>query len=312
MNEGVSAVIVFYILAGHVIEKLFGKKLKANLGRLKTFYVERFLRIFPLYLYVALLTILFLALTNYGYPVFNITNITLNLLIIPLNYYMYIEKEILVLTGLKPPWWLIPPAWSLGLELQAYILLPFLIKFRKLAFLVFITSLIVYSLANLGIIHSDYWGYRLLPGVIFTFITGVYIERLVSKTIKRYELILLIFTYFFALFWFVYFVLLKHKYGAYTRETLIGILLGVPAVLIFRVLSKKIRLPANQFFADLSYGIFLSHFLSIWILNYLEVPRSVQFYEVLLILLSVALVLPGIRYIEKPIERFRFKLYDSV
>lgn len=51
MNEGVFAVVIFYILAGHVVTKLFLEKIKSNdiIKRLKIFYIERFLRIFPRY-----------------------------------------------------------------------------------------------------------------------------------------------------------------------------------------------------------------------------------------------------------------------
>jgi len=54
LNEGVFAVVIFYILAGHVVTFLFTKRFKNDV---KNFYRDRFLRIFPVYWLVAILYI---------------------------------------------------------------------------------------------------------------------------------------------------------------------------------------------------------------------------------------------------------------
>ncbi|ADY73950.1 acyltransferase 3 [Desulfurobacterium thermolithotrophum DSM 11699] len=306
LNPGVFAVVIFYILAGHVVTHLlydiFWNKGKTVL----TFYIDRVLRIFPLYLFVSSLTILFLLLTSFGNPEFKALNLINNLLIVPLNYYMYIEKDLIILTSTHPPWWLIPPAWSLGTELQVYMLLPFLLRFPKIGTFFFFFSLCIYSIANLNIIHSDYFAYRLIVGVLFIFMLGSLIQKIATNRARKYEIAAVIATYLFCVIWFSYFVLIKHLYGAYTRETLLGIIVGLPIVYV--AVKSKVRLPFNRTLGNLSYGVFLSHFLAIWILEYLGLPKGGLLFVIEVSVLSVIIAWIGVVLVDKRIEKIRFKL----
>lgn len=312
LNEGVIAVIIFYILAGHVITYIFSEifsyyELKK---RFFIFYFERVLRIFPLYTFVVLITYLFLKLTNYGQPEFSPINIALNLLIVPLNYYMYIEEHIIILRATEPAWWFVPPAWSLGAEIQAYLLLPFLIVFRKLGAVIFLVSFLIYCLSNLNVLHSDYFGYRLIPGVMFIFLLGVYVERAIKNTLKLFEAFILIFSYTLAIIWFFYFVILRKTHGIYTRETLIGIIIGVP--LVYLLLKLKYKPPFYRLMGSLSYGIFLSHFLAIWLIDFLDLNLMGLYFYSAVVLTSLLISILGVILIDKPFEKFRFKLSRNI
>lgn len=307
MNPGVWAVTVFYILAGHVITHLLIDIFWKSKGKTKYYYIDRILRIFPLYLLACGLTSLFLITSDFGHPQFKLINCLNNLLIVPLNYYMYDFKEIVILTATNPPWWLIPPAWSLGAEVQSYFILPFSIRYRKLGALMVIASLIIYSLANLSLIHSDYFGYRLLPGVIFIFILGSLIQKTATGTAEKYEKGLLILIYLFCLLWFIYFVLVKGIYGAYTRETLLGVLIGSPLVYLGIKFRKK-KLPLNRFVGNLSYGLFLFHFPSIWFLSWIGFNENSPLFLPILFFLSTSLSFFSIKLIDEKIEKLRFRL----
>lgn len=91
-NLGVAAVISFYILAGFVLTNLIDKKFGDKMGM---FCLERILRIYPLYLFLALLTLAFIFITGYGEPIFSLGKIINNLLIVPLNYYMVFDNSIM-------------------------------------------------------------------------------------------------------------------------------------------------------------------------------------------------------------------------
>ncbi len=303
LNEGVFAVVIFYILAGHVVTFLFIEIFEKNT---KEFYKDRFLRIFPTYWIVAIIYIVFLLITEYGNPVFNFENLVLNLSLIPLNYYMYIYDKIVILTDTNPPWYLIPPAWSLGAEFQFYLLVPLLLRYPKLTGIIFIFSLVIYSCANLNLINSDYFGYRLLPGVIFIFLIGIYLQKLLHKTILPFEKVLLFFTYIYSVLWFIIIVLHFDIYGVYTRETLLGIILGVP--LVFFMLKFK-KFPFKKLLGDLSYIVYLMHFLIIWLLDYIKWNIEYTFYKVLIVII-LTLVASSIIVIifEKTIERYRLKI----
>ena len=311
MNPGVWAVVVFYILAGHVITHLLIDIFWKRERKTKYYYIDRILRIFPLYLFTCGLTSFFLIITNFGTPQFKPINCFNNLLIVPLNYYMYDFKEIIILTATNPPWWLIPPAWSLGAEVQTYFLLPFLLKRRKLGALTLIASLIVYSLANLSLIHSDYFGYRLLPGVLFIFILGSLIQKTATGTAEKFEKILLILVYLFCLLWFVYFILVKGIYGAYTRETMLGVLIGSPLVYL-GIKFRKRKFLFNRLAGNLSYGLFLFHFPSIWFLKWVGLNESSSLFLPILFLFSTSLSFISVKLIDEKIEKLRFQLSRRV
>jgi peptidoglycan/LPS O-acetylase OafA/YrhL len=68
----------------------------------------------------------------------------------------------------------IPQAWSLSLEVFFYFVIPFIVIWgNKRSFaVVVIASLCIFFVAYLGIINTDEWGYRRLPGALFMFLAG--------------------------------------------------------------------------------------------------------------------------------------------
>lgn len=91
-------------------------------------------------------------------------NIATSLPILPLGFYMF---------GVTLPE-ILPPAWSLGLEMCFYLLIPFLILY-KMRGVAFTLSVTVFMGASLGYLDTDIYGYRLLPGVLFIFLGGSYL-----------------------------------------------------------------------------------------------------------------------------------------
>jgi peptidoglycan/LPS O-acetylase OafA/YrhL len=298
LNPGVIAVVIFYMLAGGVVTHLWHDVLPAGNNKLRRFYQDRLLRIFPLYLYIATLTILFLLITGYSQPHFTPQALLNNALIIPLNYYMVIDSNILG----DPSWWLIPQAWSLGAELQAYLLLPLILIYKRLKIALFIISIIIYTAANLNIIHTDYFGYRLLPGVFFIFIIGSIIkESQTAQKISTPMILLSVTAITYSLF--AYFNAFKQ---VYTQETLLGLLIGIP--LLIASGRTTIKLPMNKLAASLSYGVFLSHFLVIWFLDYNKLPATdTATYYCSLIMLTIVLSYSGTILIEKRINAVRMR-----
>lgn len=264
LNPGVIAVVIFYILAGHVVSHLWLDILPHGKGKFYAFYRDRVLRIFPLYAYIALLTLLFLVFTGYGNPDFSPVKIINTFLIIPLNYYMVMDNAIL--TDLHKL--LIPPAWSLGAELQAYLLLPLIFIFKKLKIVLVLSSLAVYMLANLSLIHSDYFGYRLIMGVFFIFALGSSIQttHAGSSLDTSFDRLFPWIVWVGVLILGILFFSMDCFSPAYTRETFLGLLLGIPLVSFMG--KSPIKLPFNALLGSLSYGVFLGHFLVKWWLDY--------------------------------------------
>jgi peptidoglycan/LPS O-acetylase OafA/YrhL len=170
VNLGVTSVVSFFLLAGYCIEIQL-KEYYTRPQDIKWYYLDRLFRLWPHYLFYMVLTLFF----NYFFPgeysylsTPSIRGLIENVLILPLNFYMY--------NGLAT-FLILPPTWSLGLELVFYLTFPF-IFFSRSKKIFSLLSCLVFIVAYLGIINTDIFGYRLLPGVLFIFITGSYIAEI--------------------------------------------------------------------------------------------------------------------------------------
>lgn len=299
LNPGVIAVVIFYMLAGGVVTHLWQDIIPQDKNKLLYFYKDRILRIFPLYLYIAVLTLLFITITGYGNPQFSALALVNNALIIPLNYYMVLDNTILT----QPSWWLIPQSWSLGTELQAYLLLPFILIYKRIRQSVFITSFAIYMIANLNLINTDYFGYRLLPGVFFIFLLGGMLKETQTSTSKITQSMLVFIIIAISYGLFTYFNAFTHVYA---QETMTGLLIGIPLLTLAG--RTTIKLPFNTLAASLSYGLFLSHFLVIWFLDYIHLPPTeTLLYYGTVIALSLTIAYSGLALIETRINSIRMR-----
>lgn len=219
-NIGVFAVVIFYILAGLVTSKVFIKIAPQN-AQISYFVKDRFLRIYPAFLFAFVLTALFFCTTSYLQPHFSAKNLLANALIVPLNYFFWLDVSVIdAPVGLN---FLIPPAWSLGAELQAYALLVLAIKFRRLGYALALGSLGVYVAANLGFIDSDIYGYRLVCGVFFMFYTGFLIYQ------KQHSKLAVFYSAMTALACYLFY---SRNFGVFSVETALGYLFGAAIVYI--------------------------------------------------------------------------------
>ena len=219
-NIGVFAVVIFYILAGLVTSKVFIKIAPQN-AQISYFVKDRFLRVYPAFFFALALTTLFFCATSYLQPHFSAKNLLANALIVPLNYFFWLDVSVIdAPAGLN---FLIPPAWSLGAELQAYALLVLAIKFRRLGYALALGSLGVYAAANLGFIDSDIYGYRLVCGVFFMFYTGFLIYQ------KQHGKLAVFYLAMTALACYLFY---SRNFGVFSVETALGYLFGTAIVYI--------------------------------------------------------------------------------
>lgn len=288
-NLGVFAVVIFYILAGLVTSKIF-INFAPERGKISYFIKDRFLRIYPAYFLVLILTIVFFSLTLYLEPRFGLKNLILNALIVPLNYFFWIDVSMFKAPmGLN---FLIPQGWSLGAELQAYALLVFAIYFKRAGLFLALVSLGIFILANSGFLNGDVYGYRLIFGVFFIFYSGFAIYE------KRYdELVIMVMGVSVLLFYSA----VNGDFCYFSLETSVGYIVGVLLVALHEKYKPKIRF--NELMGSLSYSVFVSHFLFIWISEYLF--GSVH----LLFVLLSSLCFGFINYftIERTINNIRFE-----
>jgi peptidoglycan/LPS O-acetylase OafA/YrhL len=129
-----------------------------SLKNLRRFYVDRFFRIYPLYIASLLLILGFTAVTGYGKLYLDPASTVVNLTVFWLNAH---TTPIIN-----------PPAWSLATEAQFYMLLPFLAVFPRLKYALILPSYGIFAAASFGYLNEWNWGYKLLPGTLFFFLIG--------------------------------------------------------------------------------------------------------------------------------------------
>jgi|GEM_PF-276677 len=297
-NVGVWAVVIFYLLAGHVVAKLWSRRPYIDLRKsIFWFYHDRALRVFPMYftaLGISVIVWLCGAQSPFFVRVPGIQEWLANFTIIPLNYYMW--------SGVNQ-FMLVPPAWSLGTELQFYLLLPLLLAWPRLGVAAGLVSLAVFACAQMSLLNTDWYGYRLIIGVLFIFLSGVLLER---KT--RIGNIALCALWIVCLGYVVFLYEMQIR-RVYDMEVAFGYLVGLPLIVFLGKISfKSLWYETQREAGNMSYGLFVFHFPVLWMLEIFNVSGAIM----LPLVLFISLVLSwGCHYgIERPVwRRFRSKVF---
>ena len=283
LNPGQWAVIAFYTLSGVLMERQF-RKLARHGNGFRAFYLDRFLRIYPLYLFV-----LFVAWLGTPPPVPG-REILANLALLPLNYTYF--------TGI-PGWGI--PSWSLACEAQFYILVPLLMLCSTRALRVVLCASLVFFAASPFFADAWFWAYTGLPGVLFAFLTGILISR------KDW--------YFIKAVWLTM-VLLLSAFGA-AKLAHMGLLTGIHInvalgyLLAVAAITFLDRLPSDfkwdRFFGLFSYPLFLCHWIVaefMWGRLHVSNPFVLLFAGILFSALLIVIV-------EIPSDHLRYRLRSA-
>ncbi len=295
LNPGVVAVIGFYLISGYVMAGLIRRNYSQP-SQASVFYLDRAIRLLPQYLFYAGLTLAWHLYTQTTTPFLSRSpspgNLLNNLFIAPLNYYMFNGSD---------QYTLIPPAWSLGAEVQFYLLAPFLLIWPKRLLLAGLLSLGVYLTALSGFINSDWYGYRLLPGVLMFFLLGAGLQHLHQQRQPTRALTLTVGVSALAVLALGLLQLNGTLRQPYNFETLLGLILGLA---LLHTLATRSRNRWDDLAGDISYGVFLNHFLIMWTLY----PQGVGSTQ-LPAFLALGIVLSWLsqRVVEQPLLKLRHR-----
>lgn len=271
------AVQLFYVISGFLISYI----LTANDTYRSTFkfYQNRFLRLFPTYIVVALAVLAVNMAANHAF--FDLYNklpesavlflILANIFIVGQDWVMFagIKNAALVFTGSfldsDVPLYqglLVPQAWTLGVELSFYLLAPFFLRSLKWVLVLFLASLCLRGvLLYLGVAQTDPWSYRFFPMELALFLAGSLSHRLLlpawRKLCKRAHYLPEIATGLFVLYTVFHFsVTFNHN----LRDALALVVFVAIMPLTF-IFQGRYRL--DRRIGSLSYPIYISHSLAI-------------------------------------------------
>jgi len=264
---GENAVEVFFVISGFFISAILTNGYK----QIKLFYLNRFLRLYPIYYLILFLSMgLFLvtAFYNSDFSRFShpwqplLSAMLANGLILGTDSILFLQwhnggLHLGSFTNSDFPihsMLFVPQAWTLGLEVMFYILAPLLIRIKNSwLFALGLTSLIA-KFAFLSLVsNTDPWTYRFFPFEIHLFILGIAMHRysknsLRAKKISKKRIYLLTAILF-----------LVNGYASNTwtisRYIWLSVLVGFLLLIIFFGESDS----ADRKFGELSYPIYISH-----------------------------------------------------
>jgi peptidoglycan/LPS O-acetylase OafA/YrhL len=330
------AVEVFFIISGFYMTMILDIKYIGK-GSYTLFLSNRFLRLYPIFWVVLILTILasiissvffnsWFILSHYvGYfdvmaPETLLFQIITNIALLGQDVVMflgfnqesggmYFTHNFRTSDPMFYKFLLVPQAWTLGIEVVFYLIAPFIVRKSNL----FIASLIVVSMSirifiyfYLGYIN-DPWTYRFFPSELALFLLGTVSYRLYKankiQNINFFgvELKYLIGILFFLVLIFYQF-LPKFGFGHIFNWLFYGFFcLSLP--FIFE-LSNSSKIDAR--IGELSYPVYISHILVIGCMNFfLSVSGWQEYRGEMACLFTILFSYILVRLISDPIEEIR-------
>jgi peptidoglycan/LPS O-acetylase OafA/YrhL len=299
-DEGVVAVISFMLLSGYVMTVLIDKHYPVPQDAPR-FYLDRLGRLLPQFFFYNVLVLALLQVSRLGaatlpwmqYKSCPASLIWLNFSLIGNNFHRFLGNCMLL-----------PASWSLGLEASFYAVAPLVLcrvnRFARA--LALPLSAAFFVLAYFGVLDSDLYGYRFIPGTLFIFATGAALAKPSLFAPKAAACVWLFALVLFAVAWFTPAIYARQ----FDKEVLLGILVGVPALKVLGTLKFS---DLDELLGNLSYGVFLNHILLIWFADaYLGIGSwSIGSFAVLMICASLAAT-ASFYLVERPALRWRRRI----
>ena len=336
MVGGMIAVQSFYIISGFYMSLILNEKYINENGSYRLFITNRFLRLYPIYWLILILTIVYSIFLHYSSDgvengmlgsFFNADyhlNFSSWLYLAFSNSFIFFQ-DFVVFMGLNTQtgslfftntyigtdpkvyeFMLIPQGWTVGIELMFYLIAPFLVR-RKPKWIIL---LIVSCLAFRGLMYYngfdyDPWTYRFFPFELVFFLLGNIGYRIYLRFKDKLEgspvpwicvITCIIATCLYD----------KVSFDGQVFVFYALIFLSVPFIF---VLSKKSKI--DRQIGELSYPIYISHILMILVLNTNSLPYIGGYGGTSLLMTLAFAVLLNLGVATR-IEKFRQKRVSKV
>lgn len=326
---GQVAVQSFYIISGFYMSMILNEKYINSKNSYSLFISNRLLRLFPIYWFVLLLTVLSsfavylytnggnlgrLSIYSENYQSLNFSSLGF---LIFTNLFLF-GQDVVMFLGLNadtgnlfftkdfsqtsPPLYsflLLPQAWTIGVELTFYLIAPFILKRNIWVILaiILISGLLRLCLYGSGL-NFDPWTYRFFPTELMFFLLGNISYHIYNK-IRKKDISPSIYAGIFILILIFITLYLQLPFSGKIFIYFICFFIGLP--FIFKRTHKS---RTDIYIGDLSYPVYISHLL---ILSFLNAPNIKWIHNNGLILsLSTVVFSMLINYfIARPVEIIR-------
>lgn len=291
LDEGTFAVTVFYILSGYVMTGLL-RRHYTTFASIPDFFIDRICRIYPQFLLWLLITAMLVF--GFGYRGF----------FVQAPHFRYLINYLFILPlGFVPQngFYILPQAWSLGIEAAFYITIPFILLYRWRTFAAYMSAFLFFSAS---ITHTDYlfdtvYQIHSFPQAFFIFLTGSIAydnHKRLAKTLYAPIAITI--------------ALLLLSPVVHLREASIEVCLGyLYGTAALHVLANAKRKKADDMLGEYSYGVFMSH---IPLIFFMEKYRAFTFdpeqHKFLFIATCFAASVLSFHLIEKPFLNLRHQI----
>jgi peptidoglycan/LPS O-acetylase OafA/YrhL len=186
------AVQTFYLISGFLIAHIL--RTNPTYASARPFYLNRVLRIYPIYWVIALLTVIAdLAFNPQFFELFTQIPDAAKALLILSNTIIFGQDWVMfskVANGSlamavdfrqsEAQLWhglLIPQAWTLGVELSFYLIAPFVLRRPSLTIGLFVASVLIRVTLIRSGLSTDPWNYRFFPSELSLFLAGALSNR---------------------------------------------------------------------------------------------------------------------------------------
>lgn len=324
---GRNAVQMFYVISGFLMSYVLVERLSYR--STTAFYVNRYLRLYPIYLAVIALTFMsclafatrpqllevyqqapwsasvWLVLSNLlmvGQDWIMFAGVHANQLAFSMNFR---ESDVALWQGL-----LAPQAWTLGVELSFYVIAPFILGRRFWLWMLLVLSLVLrLYLIKIGVGMNDPWDYRFFPTELALFVSGALVHQVMRPLYARYLDASL--QYRCGLWACAMLLLAILFYSSIPLPALLKsaalFALFLPCLPLIFVVQSQSRL--DRAVGELSYPIYIGHWLVIETVQEVLTDQSdTLLLMVCVISATLAFAYALNRWIGTPVERWRDRL----
>jgi peptidoglycan/LPS O-acetylase OafA/YrhL len=330
--DGSVAVQAFYIISGFYMTMILNEKYIGINNSYKLFISNRFLRLYPIYWVVLLCSILVAlvklyysggGILNHYSEYYDFMNFGSFFFLIFTNSCMFFQ-DIVMFLGLDTTtgglfftpnfretspvlyqFLFIPQAWTIGVELMFYLIVPFLVK-RETKYIVgliacsFLLRLVL--MFGLGF-KNDPWTHRFFPTELMFFLAGILAYRIYKKLPR-----MCIKETYLKLIWIcllgitIIFSFLPettiHSFVVRNWLYLLVFFLSLPFVF---TLTKKWKL--DRYIGELSYPVYISHMLILSCGIFKIIPS--RFFSACTVIFTILFSIFLNEFVSKRIEKIR-------